>query len=187
MAGVTQFLMQLLCSYEIVNQKCSTAGQSVCIWAAPSFPEGFSSIHFSFRFLASFHFPHPQTHIFLPIYLSTHHFRPTSPLGFARSRCRISACTGPFRLQINGLKYRWMRDECRERSGEDWRQTWERNNGGGKLQGTDKNLGVGGRRKKLGMRACIGCSVERSTGVTSPTAVPSNETDWHIQHPPTGA
>lgn len=58
---------------------------------------------------------------------------------------------------------------------------------GGKLQGTDKNLGVGGRRKKLGMRTCIGCSVERSTGVTSPTAVPSNETDWHIQHPPTGA
>lgn len=58
---------------------------------------------------------------------------------------------------------------------------------GGKLQGTDKNLGVGGRRKKLGMRACIGCSVERSTGVTSPTAGPSNETDWHIQHPPTGA
>lgn len=186
MAGVTQFLMQLLCSYEIVNQKCSTAGQSVCIWAAPSFPEGFSSIHFSFRFLASFHFPTPR-----PIFSYLFTSPPTT-----------SAPPLLWALQGHAVGYLPVlaHSDCKSMGSSigGWEMSAERGVGriegrhgrgtmGGKLQGTDKNLGVGGRRKKLGMRACIGCSVERSTGVTSPTAVPSNETDWHIQHPPTGA
>lgn len=43
------------------------------------------------------------------------------------------------------------------------------------------------RKQERTMRWCKVCSVGECTGVTSPTAVLSSETDWHIHALPAGA
>lgn len=47
--------------------------------------------------------------------------------------------------------------------------------------------GMGADGRDRATRVCKACSVEGCMGVTSPSAVLSSRTAWHIQHPPTGA